>query len=128
VMDALVDISYREDAGTPAQLLDLRARIEQLRLDPVMQPVAELEMLHECHSGRISLSPELQQEVERLFAPGSHTAKLGTTGTDPAAQVEDIRQRMRRWRSFMVTEADPGQAQVARVVMRSYQLMMKEIQ
>jgi hypothetical protein len=49
-------------------------------------------------------------------------------GGDRAALASAARDGMIRWRTFMVTEADPSQKKVARVVMRSYQLLWSDLQ
>lgn len=68
------------------------------------------------------------EEMRRLFAPGTLASRVGigpTTAGDPTS-AEAVRaaakDAMGRWRAFMVNQASPAQARVARVVLRSYQL------
>jgi GTPase Era involved in 16S rRNA processing len=127
VIETLDHLTYRADAGGPAQLSGFRAQVEALRLDPDMHAVAELEALHECHTGRVTLDPPVMAEVTRLFAAGSAATKLGMPAASPPDLVAHARDRMGWWRAFMVSEADPAQARLARVVLRSYQLIWKEL-
>jgi hypothetical protein len=68
------------------------------------------------------------EEITRLFSPGTAGNRLGVASTDRAPLVEAAKQGMARWRTFMVAEATPSQQRVARVVLRSYQLIWKELQ
>ena len=123
VLDLLNRLSYRRDSGaSPAVMQKLRTQVEELRIDPVMHPVAELEAWHACCTGKVHLPPDLAAELQRLVAPTSLAARMGVPEGDPGAIREAAKAAMSRWRSFMVTDADPGQASVARVVLRSYQL------
>jgi hypothetical protein len=128
-VDILDRLSYGhgKDDGRGA-LLRLRSGVEALRLDPVMQPVAELEVWHDCCSGRVQLPGEYLEDMRRLFAPGTPANRLGLDTADPAQVREAARAAMARWRTFMVSEAAPVQARVARVVTRSYQLLWEAAQ
>ncbi|MDQ6784317.1 MAG: dynamin family protein [Actinomycetota bacterium] len=117
-------LSYRaEDAVDAAAPLELRSRLEALKLDPVMHPVNELEVWQDCRSGKVRLPPEMLAELERLAGPGTPAARIGAPDGDPASVGVAAKEGMVRWRRFMVNEADPSQARVARVAMRSYQLV-----
>lgn len=132
-LEILRRISYRND-GDPASLAAFRAEVEALRLEDAAHAVAELEVLHECLSGRVRLSEEMLDEIRRLLAHGSPAYRLGQESTeeggsaDTASLVAAAREGMIRWRTFRVTEADPLQARVAQVVMRTYQILWKELQ
>jgi hypothetical protein len=106
----------------------MRSEVEALRLDPVMQPLAELEVWHDCLTGRVQLPSEYAKDMRRLFAPGTPANRLGVDTADPAQLREAARAAMARWRTFMVSEATPVQARVARVVTRSYQLLWEATQ
>jgi hypothetical protein len=126
VLDLLRKISFGTagDQGTAR----FAAAVEALRLDPVMHPVDELEVLHNCCTGRTRLPAVALAEVTRLLTPGSAASRLGTPPDDREAAAAVAKDGMVRWRTFMVAEADPAQARVARVVLRSYQLLWKEMQ
>jgi len=128
-LEALWRMSYTDaDETGRAGMTTLRSRVEALRLDPVMQPVAELEALHSCCTGRVEMADGQLKEIRRLFAPGSLSGRVGAV-TDSADAVRAAAQEaLGRWRSFMVTDASPAQAGVARVVLRSYQLAWKSVQ
>jgi hypothetical protein len=126
VLDLLRKLSFSR-AGDPG-MARFAAAVEALRLDPVMHPVDELEVLHDCCTGRTGLPEEALAEVTRLLSPGSTASRLGTAPDDRAAAIAVARDGMVRWRTYMVTEADPAQARAARVVLRSYQLIWKELQ
>jgi GTPase Era involved in 16S rRNA processing len=128
VLDTLRRLSYAPAGTDSTGLARFRAEVEELRLDPVMHPVAELETLHDCCTGRVRLPEESLSEITRLFAPGTAANRLGMTDGDRAALASAARDGMTRWRTFMVTEADPSQKKVARVVMRSYQLLWTDLQ
>ena len=123
-LETLRRLSYRPAGGAgAAALLRLRARVDALTLDPLMHPVAELEVLHDAATGKLALPPELMQEMRLLLAPGSPVTKLGMPAADASGIREASRAGMVRWRTFMNLEASPGQARACRVVMRSYQLI-----
>lgn len=127
-LDVLHRLTYPPPGTDPTPgLLELRANVEALRLDPVMQPVAELEVWHDCCSGRISMPEEYAGDMRRLFTPGTVAARLGVETNEPGTIREAAKQGMIRWRRFMVGEATPIQASVARVVIRSLQLMWEGV-
>jgi energy-coupling factor transporter ATP-binding protein EcfA2 len=115
------------DAQDVPGLLRFRGDVEKLRLDPAMHQVSELQAWHACCTGRVSLTPEQLAEVERLFAPGTAARKLGQPGAGPEQLRQAAKESMARWRGYMVTNADPSQAKVARVVLRSYQQLWTEL-
>lgn len=127
VLDLLRRLSFAGEGADPA-MARFAADVEALRLDPVMHPVDELEVLHECLTGKVRLPEDALAEVTRLLSPGSVASRLGTPAEDKEAAAAVAKDGMLRWRTFMVTEADPAQARVARVVLRSYQLMWKDLQ
>lgn len=116
--------------GQPAPVLaELREAVEALQLDPLMHPIVELETLHDLCTARVSLPPDLDESLRRLLSAGGPSARLGLVSGD-GAPVEDraliadaARAAMGRWRTFMVGEASPAQARVARVALRSLQLI-----
>lgn len=126
-LDLLRRLTYTPE-GDPAAMARFRTEVETLRLDPVMHPVAELEVLHDCRTGRVHLPAGFLEEISRLLAPGTVASRLGIADTDRAALMAAARDGMVRWRTFRVTEADPGQSKVAQVVLRSYQLLWKDLQ
>jgi hypothetical protein len=89
--------------------------------------VDELQAWHDCCTGKVQLPTDVLEEIERLFAPGTVARKLGLPNADPAELAEGAKEGMLRWRSFMVTQADPEQARLARIVLRSYQLLWTEL-
>ncbi len=109
------------DADQEERLRRFRGMVERVRLDPSMHEVDELQAWHDCCTGRVTLEADELAEVERLFAPGTAGRKLGLVGADRDVLVDAAKESMVRWRSFMVTNADPNQARLARVVLRSYQ-------
>jgi hypothetical protein len=125
ILDLLHRMSYRRDpALNPAILQQLRSAVEALRMEPAMHRVAELEAWHAFCTGKIQLPPAMAEELERLMKPGSTATRLGVAEGDGAAAEAVAKEALVRWRTFMVTEADPGQASMARVVLRSYQLAL----
>ena len=129
VLDILDRLTYPATAG-PADrgLQEFRGQLEALRLDPVMHPVAELEAWHDCCTGRADLPADLFGELRRLFTPGTVAGRLGVMPGDRATSIEAAKDGMIRWQTFLVTDATPAQAKVARVVRRSYQLLWSEAQ
>jgi hypothetical protein len=126
-LETLRRLSYRSpgaaDTGGSAHLLRLRSDVDALTLDPVMHPIAELEILHDAATGKLEMPPGMIEEMRLLLAPGSSATKVGVPEGDAGAIREACRDGMVRWRSFMNTEATPGQARACRIVMRSYQIM-----
>jgi hypothetical protein len=127
VLDLLRRLSFAREGADPA-MARFAAAVEELRLDPVMHPIDELEVLHDCSTGRVHLPAEALAEVTRLMSPGGAATRLGTPADDREAAAAAAKEGMLRWRTFMVTEADPAQGKVARVVLRTYQLLWKELQ
>jgi hypothetical protein len=115
------------DQKDASGLLRFRGQVEKLRLEPAMHQVNELQAWHDCCTGRVTLDAEQLAEVERLFAPGTAARKLGQPGAETAQLRDAAKESMVRWRGFMVTNADPNQAKLARVVLRSYQQVWTEL-
>lgn len=88
----------------------LRDEIEALRLHPVLHVVAEIAALRQVRRGDVSLPDELATELAALIgAPAEERARNAAAG-------------LRRWRSHANSDVSPVEAQVARVVVRSYEL------
>jgi Dynamin family len=115
------------DAPATAGLRQFRDRVEELKLDAVMHPVAELEAWHACCTGRAKLSPELLDEISRLFAPGTPGSRLGMDNGDRPAMRQTCQDAMVRWQKYIVG-APPNEAKVARTVRRTYQLLWRELE
>jgi hypothetical protein len=128
VIDALERMAYASNRGSRQDLDVWLADIEQLRLEPALHPVYELEALHRCYVGKVRMPPELLAEMAQLFAPGTASNRLGLTDASTADLLAGAQAGMNRWQTFRVTRADPGQAAAARVVIRSYQILWKELQ
>lgn len=111
-----------------APIRQFRGLIEKLRLDPAMHQVNELQAWHDCCTGRVTADPDQLAEVERLFTPGTTARKLGVSSGEATDLVAVAKNSMVRWRAFMVTNADPNQARLARVVLRSYQQLWTQLQ
>ncbi len=127
VLDALGRLAFTYQGKAPADALArLRSEVEQLHDDPVMHPIAELEVLHAANRGRVKLPPDLDAEMRKVFAPASVQTRLGVETDDPEAMREAARSGMARWRTFMLS-AGPSEGHAARVVTRSYQLIWKSI-
>jgi hypothetical protein len=71
---------------------------------------------------------EMLAEMAQLFAPGTTSNRLGLSDASTPDLLAAAKAGMNRWQTFRVTRADPGQAAVARVVIRSYQILWKELQ
>jgi hypothetical protein len=127
-LDVLERLTYTVvEPEDSSGLLRLRGSVEKLRLDPAMHQVNELQAWHDCCTGRVNLDPEQLTEVERLFAPGTPARKLGLSGSGPDQLRESAKESMVRWRTYMVTNADPDQSKLARVVLRSYQQLWTDL-
>ncbi len=87
----------------------LRDRIEALRLHPDLHVLAEMAALGQVRRGDVRLPESLAEEVARLVS------------TPPAART-DIVTGLRRWQAYANSGVRPAQAQVARVMVRSYEL------
>jgi hypothetical protein len=127
-LDWLNRITFTHVEGpAAANLRRFRDQVEELKLDPVMHPVAELEAWHACCTGRAKLSPEQLEEVARLFAPGTPGSRLEMDNEDRPAMRQACQDAMVRWQKFIVV-ASPNEAKVARTVRRTYQLLWKELE
>ena len=128
VLDALNRITYTHaGASEGADLRRFRDRVDELRLDPIMHPISELEAWHSCCTGRANLPQPMLDEVARLFAPGTPGSRLGMDNDDRASMRQTCQDAMGRWQTYIVTEASPAEAKVARTVRRTYQLLWKEL-
>lgn len=128
VLDSLERMAYAANRGGRPEMDAWLGDIEQLRLDPALHPVYELEVLHRCYVGKVQMSPEQLAEMAQLFAAGSAANRLGLSDVPVPELLTAAQAGMNRWQTFRVTRADPGQAAVARVVIRSYQILWKELQ
>jgi hypothetical protein len=127
-LDWLNRMTFTQADGPAATgLRHFRDQIEELRLDAVMHPVAELEAWHACCTGRAKLSPELLDEISRLFAPGTPGSRLVMDNEDRPAMRQACQDAMVRWQRYIVS-APPNEAKVARTVRRAYQLLWKELE
>jgi hypothetical protein len=128
VLDALNRLTFAHIEGPESLALrHFRDQVDELRLDPVMHPIAELEAWHSCCTGRAKLPHATLEEVARLFAPGTPGSRLGMDNNDRPAMRQACQDAMVRWQTFIVTEASPAEAKVARTVRRTYQLLWKEL-
>jgi hypothetical protein len=124
-LDQLSQLTFNPAGGSDPAVTRLRADVEQLRLDPSMHPVSELEAWHQCCTGVVSFEEPVLVELGRLLAPGPPRRRLGCR--DDEDPLEVARAALQRWRAFMNTDATPAQARVARVALRSYQLIWKDL-
>jgi hypothetical protein len=128
-LEALHRISFVVDrTSAPASQLRLRDEVEKLRLDPVMHPIAEVEVWHDVSTGRLAMPAALADEMRRMFAPGGAATKLGADGEEPDALRLLAKDGMIRWRTFMNSEASPAQGRACRVMIRSYQLLWASLE
>jgi hypothetical protein len=128
VLDYLNRLTYTQtDGHAAAGLVRFRDLVGELRVDPIMHPVDELEAWHACCTGRVKLPQENLDEIARLFSPGTPGTRLQMDNEDRAAMRQACQDAMNRWQIYKST-AEPNQAQVARVVRRTYQLLWKELE
>lgn len=128
VLDALNRMTFTNAEGSEsADLRRFRNQVDELRLDPIMHPISELEAWHSCCTGRAKLPQPMLDEVARLFAPGTPGSRLGMDNDDRASMRQTCQEAMGRWQAYIVTEASPSEAKVARTVRRTYQLLWKEL-
>ena len=119
-LDAVWRLSYRPGLqASSAQAL--RDVVERIRLDPAMHEVRELEALQRCCSGEVQLPVELEADVRRLALGRDPAVRLQAEDTSPAALRSAAQAGVARWRSFRM-HAQPAQDEVARVMLRSYQI------
>jgi hypothetical protein len=123
-LELLRRLSYSRAAGQEAAaLVDLRTKVDALKLDPAMHPIAELELLHEGATGALTLPDDLMSEMRRVLGRGNVQTRLAIHGEEGDAVRSAAQEGMIRWRRFMNTEASPTQARACRVVMRTYQIL-----
>jgi 50S ribosome-binding GTPase len=122
VLASLSRLSYHH-TDRPEQLISLRNAVEALRLDPVMHPIAEVEAWQLASLAEHRLPDRLHADLRALVMPGTVRQKLGMSSNDDADPRPLVAAALTRWRTFLNTEASPTQQAVARVVLRSYQLI-----
>jgi len=105
----------------------LRDRAEQVRLDPEMHTMAELDALHLCASGEVTLPDPLLEEVRRIAGGADLASRLGAESSDAAALRRAAVEGAARWRRFRSTGASPRQATVAQAIIRSYELAWEQL-
>ena len=108
-LELLRRLSYARAAGAEAAaLVDLRTKVDALKLDPAMHPIAELELLHDGATGALALPDELMAEMRRVLGRGNVQTRLAIQGEECDDSVRSAAQEgMIRWRRFMNTEASP---------------------
>ncbi|MEJ7772039.1 MAG: dynamin family protein [Geodermatophilaceae bacterium] len=92
---------------------ELRDRIEAMRLDPHLHVLAEMAALRQLHRGEVTLPSDLADELADFLS------------TPPAART-DTAAGLRRWQTYANSDVRPVQAQVARVMVRSYELASQQ--
>jgi hypothetical protein len=126
--DVLRRVSFSASANkSPEAVAKLRADIEALRMDPIMHPIDELEVLHSVNTGAVQLPADLLEDMRRLMSPGGAQTRLGAADDGPQMLRDAAATGIGRWRTFML-RATPTQAHCCRVVIRSYQLLWKAAQ
>jgi len=120
---ALTRLAYHRDLDEAGRR-SLRNDVEALRMDPLMQPIAEIEAWHAVSSGAVALPDELREDLRILVMPGSPRSKLAAASDDPEVLRAAARAALVRWRTFLNSEGAPPQQGVARVALRSYQHLM----
>jgi hypothetical protein len=118
--DVLVRLSYAPglDRGEGRRLRDA---VEATRLHPDMHVVRELEAMQAVCVGGVTLPLELTDDVRRLALNRDPQLRLGIDDGTPEALRAAARDAVARWRNFR-SHASPAQDQVARVVVKSWQL------
>jgi len=125
-LGSLFALSFaRSRDGDAAALGHLRDSVEAMRMDPAMHAVAELEALHACCSGEVTLPEELLEELRRIAGNPDLHVRLGDGEADQLARL--AAQGAARWRRFRFSGATPRQGQVAQVMVRSYELAWEEL-
>jgi hypothetical protein len=127
-LNELERVSYVGDGPLDAALGHLRYAIEDLRLDPAMQRVNELEALRLWATSGITLPDDFAADLERItrdtdvrerlgLAPGATTDTVRTTALDKAT----------RWLEFQNDPRTPVEAtHIAQLVRDSLVLMWQE--
>lgn len=110
------------DAEHASDLVWLRGRLDDVRLEPEMHRLNEVWALQEASAGAVELHPELYDELRRLFTEALPEARLGLpAGTSRAELRRAAESGASRWGAF----ANDGrssltQARIGRVAYRSY--------
>ncbi|MDQ4144541.1 MAG: 50S ribosome-binding GTPase [Actinomycetota bacterium] len=125
-LTALEQLSYRRN-GDRDVLRELRDRVEALRLDPGMHELAELQAVKKVRSGEVLLPERLREEFDRLTSEREPAARLGVPWSSALKLAESAVESAGRWKRYAHTQASPMQAQVARVVIRSYELLWSQL-
>jgi len=126
VLAALNRLTYHA-TDRPEQLIPLRNAVETLRLDPVMHPIAEVEAWQLAGIDEHRLPDRLHADLRALVIPGTVKQRLGLSSHDDIDPRPLIAAALNRWRTFLNVEASPTQQAIARVVLRSYQLIWADL-
>lgn len=121
-LDSVERMSYGKGLP-PDGARTLRDAVERIRFDPRMHEVRELEVFDRCCSGEIELPTELQEDVRRLALDRDPVSRLRADGDSFESRRQAALAGQARWRLFRMY-ARPATDEVARVVLRSYQLAL----
>lgn len=121
-LSALRTLARTLSAGNPAAAARLAAEVE--RVEASAHEFAELRLAHLVMTESLRLTPEEQEEVRRLTAPGAApTERLGLSPDAPLRAVEAAAlAAIERWRTRAEDPlGDPLLAEAAAIAARSYE-------
>lgn len=110
-------------------LAELRAELDDVRLDPEMHRLNEAWALREVASGDATLPADLYEDLHRVALAGSVEEKLGVSVPAPADGLQRAAaDGAARWRGFVNGgRSTPAQARVGEVACRSYEALWEEV-
>ncbi len=100
--------------------------VEELRLEPQMHELLELDAFVEVTAGRVSLPPALAAELRRFTTLDEPDEKLGLPGASRERLVTAALDAARRWKLFAFG-APPHEYRVAQILHRSHQLLWERL-
>ncbi len=102
------------------EFLSFRVLLDDLRADPAVHPVTELEVFHDCRSGRVQLPSLLHDDLNRLYRDELNSGSIDVSNAGLESIDTDFATAY--WRTFLASGVSLDQQRVARVVLRSYLL------
>jgi GTPase SAR1 family protein len=129
-LDALEHLSRagNESDAESAALRALRHRVELERDSPPMHEIAEVDALHAVLTGEVTFPSEFGEDLKRIMARTPLRERLGVPGGDRAEMRSASLAGVQRWKEFSFNQASPRQSRIADVVIRSYELALKQCQ
>jgi GTPase SAR1 family protein len=127
-LDALEHLSHvsGESEAESSALTALGHRVGLERDSARMHEIAEVDVLHAVLTGQVQFPDALGEDLKRIMARTPQRERLGVPSGDRAGMRSAALAGVQRWKEFSFHQASPRQRRIADVVIRSYELALKQ--